>query len=45
MTNNLAARVERHETPLAEQIGGSGQQDNKKTVKPVEILASDLGGR
>ena len=37
LTNIMAARVERHGAPRAEQVGGSGRQDNKKTVMPVRI--------
>ena len=37
LTNILAARVERHGAPRAEQVVGSGRQDNKKTVMPVRI--------
>ena len=33
----LVVRLERHEDPRAEQVGGSGLQDDKKTVKPVII--------
>ena len=37
LTNILAAMVERHGAPRAEQVVGSGRQDNKKTVMPVRI--------
>ena len=37
LTNILAAWLERHGAPRAEQVGGSGRQDNKKTVMPVRI--------
>ena len=33
----LVVRLERHEDPRAEQVGGSGLQDDRKTVKPVII--------
>ena len=37
LTNILAAKVERHGAPRAEQVVGSGRQDNKKTIMPVRI--------
>ena len=37
LTNILAARLERHGAPRAEQVVGSGRQDSKKTVMPVRI--------
>ena len=33
----LVVRLERHEDPRAEQVGGSGLQDDRKTVQPVII--------